>query len=191
MEQKNAPVPDGTAEIELTKGYVAWVDADLLERLSRYDWHAAVRISAGGGLVVYAASASRPVGEPIRDKRIIYMHRLICQGKEVDHISHNMAALGVVDNRSSNLRPVHRKQNARNVRKSATCKSSIFKGVGWEHFTGRWKAYINVNNRGITLGRFDHEVNAAYAYDIAAVRLFGDYALTNFPVPGSINSLFG
>ncbi|HKV10730.1 MAG TPA: hypothetical protein VJ725_21495 [Thermoanaerobaculia bacterium] len=34
-------------------------------------------------------------------------------------------------------------------------------------------------------GSYPEEALAAYAYDLAAVKAFGDHAQTNFPVPGS------
>ena len=68
-------------------------------------------------------------------------------------------------------------------------KQSVYRGVSWEEKTSagkrrqKWSARISHNNRNIFLGYFDDEVQAAQAYDTAAIQLRGreSVASLNFP----------
>ena len=59
--------------------------------------------------------------------------------------------------------------------------TSRYHGVSWSSYTQSWRAAIQVDNRTYELGRFAVEVDAARAYDTAALRLRGKGPL-NFPV---------
>lgn len=59
--------------------------------------------------------------------------------------------------------------------------SSEYKGVSYDKSRQKWQAYISSKPR-VSLGRFDHEVEAALAYDAAAVDMYGDTARLNFPI---------
>lgn len=102
----------------------------------------------------------------------LYLHRALAgqDGKYVDHINGNS-----LDNTDENLRPCSPAQNQANMRRFSG--ASGFKGVSKSKT--RWKAKICVARKYIWIGRFDTEVEAAMAYDEAAVHHFGDYALTN------------
>jgi hypothetical protein len=91
----------------------------------------------------------------------------------VDHINHDP-----LDNRRSNLRLCTSTQNLANARKPRRkASSSRFKGVN-RHGRG-WVARIQINRESIRLGYFGSELEAARAYDIAAVKFFGEFAFTN------------
>lgn len=166
--------------IRLTQGFVALVDAADYERLSRFRWYA-VR----SGRRVYAQRCS--------GGRKLNMHAEIMgqqEGKEVDHLRHPQPGRRVLDNRRSNLRWVTRRQNCANRRRWAKPKTSLFKGVHLNRRTQRWRSVIGRNGRRELLGTFRVEAYAALVYDLEAVKTFGEFALTNFPVPGSTNSIF-
>lgn len=93
-------------------------------------------------------------------------------GERVGYINHD-----VLDNRRRNLRVGGRAMNQGNQRNWTKPKSSRFKGVCLRG--GRWRAYIMQRGRQIQLGTFDDEVEAARAYDRAALELFGDHAWIN------------
>jgi hypothetical protein len=108
--------------------------------------------------------------------RQVKLHRLLLDappGTHVDHINHD-----TLDNRRENLRVVTAQQNQANSRKIIT-GDSCFKGVCWHKQSNKWRAYIAVNRRQISLGLFDDEVMAAQAYDRAARERFGEYANLN------------
>ena len=45
--------------------------------------------------------------------------------------------------------------------------------------TGKWQAMIKTSGRILHLGVFDSKMEAAKAYDAAALRLYGEFARTN------------
>ena len=110
-----------------------------------------------------------------------YMHRLIMRAgprQEVDHINGDG-----LDNRLVNLRLCNRFEQNRNSRKLKT-KTSKYKGVCWHPgrkstHTGFWRATIMVNRKQICLGTFSNEIEAARAYNEAALRYFGAFACVN------------
>ena len=61
--------------------------------------------------------------------------------------------------------------------------TSKYKGVSWKTGKGRWAAQIEKGSRrhrqNYWLGMFMNEIEAALAYDKAALQLFGEYARTN------------
>lgn len=94
------------------------------------------------------------------------------------HIDHKNC--DKTDNRLSNLRLASPAQNMQAARPKKGC-SSRFKGVWWSSDAKVWVARIYVKRKGIYIGRFACEVEAAKAYDEAAKRLNGPFAYLNFP----------
>lgn len=99
------------------------------------------------------------------------MHNLIMGQLGVDHRDHNG-----LNNKRSNLRVATNGQNQANRRTSAQYRG-IFKDR-----SGKWVARIRqpVGKREY-LGYFSDPEEAARAYDRAAVRIHGEFALLNFP----------
>lgn len=62
-----------------------------------------------------------------------------------------------------------------------------FKGVGKQKLTGRWFARISVLGKPIYLGTYDTIEDAASAYDVAAIKYYGEKVVTNFPVYEYLN----
>lgn len=148
-------------EIQLTQGYVAIVDDEDFERISRYKWH----FDHG-----YARSSPK-FGTKI------YMHRLIAnaqKGMDVDHVNGN-----TLDNRKSNIRLCSHKENTFNQHRIKQNTHSKYKGVTLRSDKKKWTASITVNNQSIYLGSFVTEEQAAQAYNQAAIKHFGRFAQIN------------
>lgn len=94
-----------------------------------------------------------------------YMHQLIMgtigTKYEIDHKDRNG-----LNNMRSNLSIATRSDNTKNRRKHRG--ASQYNGVS-QHLYGRWLARININGKQKHLGLFSNEVDAAKAYNEAAI----------------------
>ncbi len=156
-----------------TKWGIALVDAEDSYLLRYYGWammnHDRLSTYAHSSRYKKATSGSG------------YLHRAVSDlpiTQKIDHVNGNG-----LDCRKDNLRPVTQQQNTHNKRGSRF-STSKFKGV---HFkaTGRgrkrWVAQIRAMERNICIGCFATELEAARAYDAAAVKHFGTFSRINFP----------
>jgi hypothetical protein len=112
-----------------------------------------------------------PKGE--RSQGLFYLHRVLVgldNKSEVDHENGNG-----LDNRRSNLRIATRSQNNAN-RRVVQSKSSRYKGVHFESYSGRWRAEIHKDGTHYRLGRYDTQEEAVEAYQRKAQELFGSFA---------------
>ena len=165
-----ARIGDGAILVKLTQNKVAIVDQEDWEHIKKYTW-CAMHTGRSGGVVAVSNTFGRQV----------YMHRVIIgaihgDGQIVDHINHNR-----LDNRRSNLRLANPGQSARNRRKGKRKggSTSIYKGVSWDREAGRWRTQCMKQGKHYRLGFFDSEIEAARAYNGAAIELHGEFASLN------------
>jgi hypothetical protein len=147
--------------IPLSKGKFAKVDDSWYEYLSQWKWH------------FDGYYARRNVYVNGRQVHIL-MHRLIAGAKEGELVDHRNG--DALDNQGENLRICNRSTNAMNMRKHRG--SSIYKGVS--KYENKWRTQIWHNNEKVFGATFPNERWAAYAYDLNAAALFGEYARLNF-----------
>jgi hypothetical protein len=151
-------------QITLTKGFVTIVDEEDYDWLNQWKWHYSKVRDTG-----YAVRGDRISSGKLK---IIRMHRLIVNppvGMFIDHINGDR-----LDNRKCNLRICTNIQNSHNRKINNGRK---YKGVCFERI--KWRAYIDVNKVRIHLGMFSSEIDAAKAYNEAAVKYFGEFARLN------------
>lgn len=114
----------------------------------------------------------------------VLMHRLILgitkagRAIETDHRDRNG-----LNNCRGNLRIVSRSVNLQNRRKFKNSTSSTFVGVVPNNNGKRWKARIYFNKGYQLLGTHDTAEQAAKAYDLKALELYGPDAALNLPSP--------
>lgn len=150
--------------IPLTKGKFASVSIEDYMELRKYNWSV--------NSCNYASRGKKINGK----KKFITMHRFIMNppdGMQVDHINGNR-----LDNRRCNLRICTRSQNC-SSRDSSTKNKSGFRGVIFHSSTKKWRACIKVNQKMISLGLFHTKLEAARAYNDAAIQNFGQFARVN------------
>ena len=161
-----------------TNGMFLLVDIEDAEMVLSHCW-CAKRYGSQANSTWYAERRIK-ISEPLYGiKRIIKLHQyLIGFESWVDHRN-----CDGMDNRRSNLRKCTRSQNQGNSRVSFTSKSG-FKGVQWRKPSGnnrreRWVARIGGGKRRVNIGSFQNPIDAARAYNAAAIAKWGEFARIN------------
>ena len=150
----------------------AKVDPSNYKRLRKYEW-----LSKKGKNSFYARRRV-PTGKGGK-QTLVYMHQeviKVAKGMLVDHINHDG-----MDNREANLRAATHSQNLYHRKKGSGTTQSKYKGIYWRKKNRKWQALITFEKKRIYLGFFRSEIDAAKAYDHAAIKYHGEFASLNFP----------
>jgi hypothetical protein len=113
------------------------------------------------------------------NKKNYLMHRVIFLMHHgyfppvVDHID-----MDKTNNKITNLRASDHTTNKGNCTKKSQNKSG-YKGVCWAKQNKKYQATITQNYTTIHLGFYDDKVDAALAYNQAALKYFGEFARLN------------
>jgi len=157
--------------IELSQGYSTIVDDDDYEYLRQFNWSYDGRYALR---TVY--------NDKTKKLETLRMHRLVIntpKGTDTDHINRDK-----LDNRKVNLRICSHSENLRNKPKYKNNRVG-FKGVSIKKNRYKNKVYesiiarIRIDNKQIYLGCFQSIELAAKAYNQAAIKYHGQYALLN------------
>lgn len=114
-------------------------------------------------------------GYAINDKAGRF-HRIIMSAPNdmyVDHINHDGT-----DNRKKNLRLCTNAENQWNTQRQ-TNNISGYKGVGWYNPRKKWRVLIQINGKKKYIGIYDDKIEAAKAYNEAAIKYHGEFACLN------------
>ena len=155
---------DLVCAIPLTRGKTALVDYEDFERINRHKW-----VACPVGIAWYANRTERG--------KSILMHRQIMRARKgtfVDHIDGNG-----LNNCKSNLRFCTARQNCWNRRPVG--RYSRYKGVTFDRRRRKYYAVVRYQGDQLKYGPFDNEIDAARAYDRAALEYHGEFAYLNFP----------
>jgi hypothetical protein len=155
-------------EIKLTQGKVAIVDDDMFDYLNQFKWFANLqgkKFYAGRNITMFNGK-----------RTMLWMHRFIMnpeKGMVIDHLDGNP-----LNNQKNNLRICTHAENMRNSKINKNNKSG-HKGVYWHKTSSKWMAYIKYNNKLLYLGYFPVLIDAAKAYNEAALKYHGEFANLN------------
>ena len=150
--------------------YVALVDDEDFERANQFRWCA----DEGRSGAIYAKRNIKD-GNTYTGQKLHVFIMGEKDGFEIDHIKGNE-----LNCQKSNLRYATHEQNCMN-RKSNINTTSKYRGVSWYKTTRRWISKIYSKGKFYSIGYFHDEIEAARAYDLKAVELFGVFARLNFP----------
>ncbi len=149
------------ARIPLLRGDYAIIDASLFDELSKIPWRRADTNHVAAWV----------------DGKYVYLHRLVfgaSDDEDIDHKNRNP-----LDNRRCNLRLTNDQLNRGNQNKFSGEYSSEFKGVSWHKVQNKWISRIRVGGTLNHLGYFTSEIAAMSAYNVAALKAFGEHACLN------------
>lgn len=165
----------GARWLSLTHGKFALVDADRFDELNVHLWRWQRGRSYDNGYAVRSNENNT--------RKVILLHQDVMRTTsevEVDHKDRN-----TLDCRASNLRICTHQQNSSNRRKPPAFAGkpciSKYKGVTRGNRGKPWRAQIRAFKKHYYLGSFATELEAARAYDAAAIQHFGEFARPNFP----------
>ena len=160
--------------IFLSNGKEVLVDNQDYRYLMQWTWH---ECKSGSRKKTYARRNRRMVNY-VYERGTCRMHRIIAQRMglldcRIDHKDENG-----LNNQRRNLRPATNSRNLANRGPQVNNKSG-YKGVCRDKERGKWLAQLTYLKRKILFQRFVYKIEAARAYNKAALKYFGEFAVLN------------
>ena len=155
-------------EIQLTQGKVAIVDDEEFDYLNQFKWN----VNNFNGKFYAVRSFMITKG----NQSIVLMHREIMNPKKgfvIDHVDGN-----TLNNLKNNLRICTHGENLMNQNINKNNKSG-FKGVYFCKQNNKFRAEIKKDKIKYFLGTFINPIDAARAYNKAAIKYHGEFANIN------------
>lgn len=158
--------------IQLTQGYETMVDDEDYDLLMVHKWHVQ-KVHRQSRTSFYAMSRIKSLPTQQTQMQVVLMGKR--DGFFVDHKNRNG-----LDNRRENLRWATRAQNCYNSG-PRVCNPTGLKGVYVNKYGG-YLASIRINKKLVRLGIFASPIEAAAAYNEAALIIEPEFAWLN-PIP--------
>src|ERR1700674_4133076 len=155
-------------EIPLSAGRWAKIDISDAPAILQHKWSTSRHTNVGGAAYFYAHRRTA-------SNKHITLHREILncgKGKLVDHANHD-----TLDNRRSNIRICTRSSN--NSNSVGRVNKCGFRGIHFIPLSNLYQSQIGHANRNLTGGSFKNPEDAARDYDQLAIKLHGEFAVTN------------
>lgn len=156
--------------ITIVSGHKVKIDKEDLAEVNEHSWRAT---TGSTGRLRVVTSMRKPEGS-----RSITLGRFLMKPAKTKQVYPRRFNDGL-DYRKDNLIVCSMKERQRLISKRRTNTSSPYKGVSFLKAKKKWRAGIEVNGRAINLGDFTYESDAAYAYNVAARKHFGEIAYQN------------
>ena len=153
-------------QIPLSQGKFALIDDEDYERVNQYKWC----INSNG----YAVTSYRDSNGKWKAMK---MHRFILNLNKGDSLVDHRDTIRI-NNQKYNLRIASFVENLRNQKINKNNKSG-FKGVRLHKPSNLYIAQIGINGKQKHIGYFKCPVEAAKAYNEAAIKYFGEFARLN------------
>lgn len=163
-------LPDGSTRLPLPHGEFTLIDTEDFESVKSYNWH-----QSGAGYVM-------AVIPELPGQSQTLLHRFLLNADPESIVDHRDRDR--LNNRKSNL---HAGTQSENMHNMGPRKGKAVRGVTLRKDTGRYSAHITCQRQQYALGCYDTEQEAAEAYDIAALRLFGERAVLNVQYRAGLN----
>lgn len=160
--------------IPLTQGQHALVDDADFDNVDQFKWYAK---KATNGRTFYAA---RQIRISRRGKQqTVMMHQFLLAAKPGDKVDHRDG--DGLNNLRRNIRLCSHIQNMQGFRRKKIGAASQYVGVYWHNQSEKWMVQVKIDGQNQHVGMFDSEVEAARAYDAAALTRNPQFCNLNFP----------